>query len=373
LDEDVVRTGEWMVDAGQDGASEALNPPPASIDLAWNALASRDVSSVVMLGEAARLFVLAAALLLLGCAASNGPAEGSPPPPAAELRLRMPDGSERPLRHWTPDRPPRAVILALHGFNDHSLAFDQLGAVLAEAGLLTYAYDQRGFGAAPGRGWWPGTDALLSDLASAVSGLRREHPQLRLHCVGESMGAALLIVALEWRAVSCDSVVLAAPAIAGLQVMPSFIGALLRTADRLAPGLTLPLPAGVRPDASADPAVLEDLATDPLVIKTPRVDAVAGLAELMTEAMEALPRIEGEILWLYGLRDEIVPPEVMAGALERLPERSRARVALYPEGSHLLMRGEGAATAAADLVAWITDPAAPLPSGADRLEVMLRP
>ena len=53
--------------------------------------------------------------------------------------------------------PVRAVILALHGFNDYSNAFEGPGEVWAGHGIATYAYDQRGFGAAPERGLWPGT------------------------------------------------------------------------------------------------------------------------------------------------------------------------------------------------------------------------
>src|SRR5262249_47536372 len=45
----------------------------------------------------------------------------------------------------------RAVILALHGFNDYSHAFAMPGPLWAEQGIATYAYDQRGFGGTPMR------------------------------------------------------------------------------------------------------------------------------------------------------------------------------------------------------------------------------
>ena len=43
------------------------------------------------------------------------------------------DGTRLPLRSWLPDGPPKAVILALHGFNDYSNAFDDAGRGLGEA------------------------------------------------------------------------------------------------------------------------------------------------------------------------------------------------------------------------------------------------
>ena len=44
----------------------------------------------------------------------------------------------------------KAVILALHGFNDYSNAFAMPARLWAERGIASYAYDQRGFGGAPG-------------------------------------------------------------------------------------------------------------------------------------------------------------------------------------------------------------------------------
>ena len=61
----------------------------------------------------------------------------------------------------SPAEAPRAVILALHGFNDYSKAFEGPAQYFAKAGIITYAYDQRSFGDTPNRGIWPGTDALV--------------------------------------------------------------------------------------------------------------------------------------------------------------------------------------------------------------------
>jgi acylglycerol lipase len=45
------------------------------------------------------------------------------------------------------------VIVALHGMNDYSNAFDAAGARIGPGeGITTYAYDQRGFGRAPQTG-----------------------------------------------------------------------------------------------------------------------------------------------------------------------------------------------------------------------------
>ena len=84
------------------------------------------------------------------------------------------DGQVLPLRKWLPHGEVKAVILALHGFNDYSNAFEAAGKAWAERGIATYAYDQRGFGAAPERGLWPGRAVLAADAATAARILRAQ-------------------------------------------------------------------------------------------------------------------------------------------------------------------------------------------------------
>jgi hypothetical protein len=42
-------------------------------------------------------------------------------------------------------------------------------------------------------------------------------------------------------------------------------------------------------------------------------------------------------------------------------------VAFYPEGHHMLLRDLGGAAVAGDILAWMGNRAAPLPSGADEV------
>ena len=62
------------------------------------------------------------------------------------------DGLHLPLRRWDAAHP-KAIIVALHGMSDYSEAFDMPAPIWAAAGVTTFAYDQRGFGAAPKPRW----------------------------------------------------------------------------------------------------------------------------------------------------------------------------------------------------------------------------
>src|SRR5262245_46052237 len=110
----------------------------------------------------ARAAVVAGLLLLSACAEPRVAAMG-PPTVAPQLqddRLVMADGAVLPLKRWLPEGEPRAVIVGVHGFNDYSNAFAIPAAVWAKDGIATYAFDQRGFGAAPDHGKWPGVPTM---------------------------------------------------------------------------------------------------------------------------------------------------------------------------------------------------------------------
>ena len=276
------------------------------------------------------------------------------------------DGARLPFRAWMPAGAPRAVVLALHGFNDSRDAWDIPGPAFAAAGIAVYAPDQRGFGAAPGRGFWPGTDTLVEDAAEMAALLRRRHPNARLVLMGESMGGAVLMC-LATRASAPDDVsyVLIAPAVWGRARMNPFLRSGLWLAANLVPGLEVSRPPPpVRILASDNPQALRALAENPLTMRATRFDTLRGLVDLMDTALAAAPYFAAPALVQYGGHDQLIPPEATRATWAALPQG--ARLAFYPNGYHLLMRDLGRAAPIDDTLAWIDASAAPLPSGADR-------
>ena len=71
------------------------------------------------------------------------------------------------------------------------------------------------------------------------------------------------------------------------------------------------------------------------------------------------------VLALIGAQDMIVPARASRHALRPLSEATRPRIAVYPQGFHLLLSDRNREEVARDILAFIAAPAAPLPSGAD--------
>jgi alpha-beta hydrolase superfamily lysophospholipase len=136
-------------------------------------------------------------------------------PALLDTQIMLADGAALPVRRWLPDDAPRAVIVALHGFNDYSRAFEQPATYWASRGIATYAFDQRGFGNAPNRGIWAGHDTMVADAAAAIGLIRTRHPGRPVFVAGESMGGAIAMIAASQGMLKADGLILVAPALRG--------------------------------------------------------------------------------------------------------------------------------------------------------------
>jgi len=277
----------------------------------------------------------------------------------------MPDGTALPYRDWLPAGRPDAVVLALHGMNDSRDAWEYPAPDFAAAGVAVFAPDLRGFGATTSRGLWPGTDGFTADIRVMVRLLRARYPHTRLILMAESMGAAaLMVLATEPDPPPVDGYVLIAPAVWGRAEMNILMRAALWIADHTLPGLTLSGRGIVKVTASDNRQALVRLSNDPLTIHETRVDAIKGLVDLMDRALASASRFRAPALFLYGGHDELVPARATAATWRALPAGPVR--AFYPDGYHLLLRDKDRAAPIGDILAWIHDPQAPLPSGAEQ-------
>jgi alpha-beta hydrolase superfamily lysophospholipase len=314
----------------------------------------------------ATLATMLLALSLGGCAPpqrATSPTSTWSPTILDHRHVRMGDGYRLPLRVWSSRGEPKIVVLGLHGFNDHAQAFDPLGTDLAAVGIRLYAVDQRGFGASAKAGHWHGVDRMVEDLRRLIDLLRTRHPDARLYVAGESMGGAVALAALAEQRPPMEGLILIAPAVWSRTTMPWYQRVALEGAMRIAPGLKL-TGDGIRIRPSDNIQMLRAMSRDPLVIKATRVDALSGITELMDRAQEAAPRLRTPTLLLYGEHDEVIPRKAFCRFLTRLPDGdSGPRLVLYARGWHMLPRDLQGRRVRADIVAWLRDPGAPLPSG----------
>ena len=278
------------------------------------------------------------------------------------------DGANLPFRHWLPKTDPHAILIALHGFNDYSRFFQQPGEYLSKHGIACFAYDQRGFGAAPKRGLWAGGEAYSHDLLTLARLIKQRYPNRPIYLLGESMGGAIIITAMRQTDIpGVAGVILVAPALWARSTMPWYQTSLLWTLAHSLPWLTL-TGKGVRVMPSDNIEMLQALGRDPWVIKATRIETIYGLADLMDEAFDSAALLHGSTLMLYGEKDEIIPKKPTYAFLQRFLATSTTEktVAFYQQGYHMLLRDLQAPKAWKDIAAWISNKPEELPSGADK-------
>ena len=274
----------------------------------------------------------------------------------------VPEPGGAPVTAWSPPGRPRAVILALHGFNDYSASFAELGRYAAQRGILVEAYDQPGFGAQPDRGSWPGTEALVAALEEAIQGVHRRYPAVPLFVLGESMGGAVALLALSRHgAPPIAGLILVAPAVWNGPDLPEASLATLRVLATLAPLLRVS-GRNLNLYASDNIEMLRALGRDPLYLRQTRLDGVAGLVALMGEAQVEASKPKVPLLVLLGARDQMVKPQAARRFVATL-DPAGCSVVTYLNGWHLLLRDHQRERVFADLLAWVDGE--PLPSGLD--------
>ena len=307
-------------------------------------------------------------LLLSACSNPKIQTPANTPPSHARLNSEsvvMSDGYVLPLKTWSSTDSPTAVVLAMHGFNDYSNAFDATAHSFADDLIATYAIDQRGFGATEQHGIWAGHTTMQSDLIATANLLCEKHSGLPLFLLGESMGGAVILSAVQQLEQTCiQGVILLAPAVWGWQAMPWWQTVPLRLLAHTVPELTVS-GEGLEIHPSDNVEMLRELGRDPLIIKETRIDAIYGLTDLMEAAMVNSGALRMPALILYGEHDEIIPAIPFCEMLNNLPDRATSlwRLIIYSNGYHMLSRDLQGEVVIQDMVTWIHDQRSWLPSG----------
>ena len=276
-------------------------------------------------------------------------------PELTSTAIVMSDGARLPLYTWPHSGTPRAIVLALHGFNDYGNFIKDAATFWGTQGVKVYSYDQRGFGRASHQGFWPGTKALGQDLTISARLLRDYHPGVPLYVLGHSMGGAVIMAAqTSNNPPVAEGAILVAPAVWGRVAMPFYQRWLLGLAARTLPWLKLS-GKGLGIQASDNIEMLRTLGRDPLVIKETRIDTLWGLVNLMDTALGAAPLFDARALILIGDNDQVINNKSMDLMLSLLPVSAKGRrtIKRYKAGYHMLLRDLKGKRVWQDILDWI--------------------
>ncbi|HVD30272.1 MAG TPA: lysophospholipase [Methylomirabilota bacterium] len=266
--------------------------------------------------------------------------------------VRARDGIELHAYEWPAAGTPRAHLLLVHGIAEHAGRYRHVASQLANAGITTHAFDQRGFGGSGGhRAYVDRWSQYHDDVEDRLAEVRSVADGLPVVLYGHSMGG---LIALGYTLADParplpDLLVLSAPAIdatvpAWKRRLADILGG---TVPRFAIANTFP-----KGGLSSDPAVEAAYLADPVAVH--RTTARLGVSlfreqDRVKSALTSGRPLPVATYVLHGADDPIVPE----WASRSLEGRTNVTRRVYDGLHHETHNEPTGATVIDDTIAWI--------------------
>jgi alpha-beta hydrolase superfamily lysophospholipase len=248
---------------------------------------------------------------------------------------------------------PRARVLVIHGFAEHSGRYLALLDAFAEAGLDTLAFDLRGHGRSEGlRGHLRRFDDYLDDCRAACAALTAGSDEPVL-VFGHSMGGLIATHFASAEPQRCKALALSSPMFArALKVSPLKLFA-AQALGRLFP--TFSMPSGITgAHLTRDPAEIAIHDADPLILTRARAGWFLALEAAMASAPACMERITMPLYLMHGEADPLTSFEASRALFPNAASADKTFVAL-PGMRHETLHEVGRERVLADLTGWLRE------------------
>lgn len=255
---------------------------------------------------------------------------------------------------WTPDATPRAEILLVHGYGEHSGRYEHVAQRLCDAGFAVTSLDHRGHGRTTGveRGTVDNFDLLVDDLASVVTDLSSGTSDgVPLFVYGHSMGGLATVRLAERDDSRFAGVIITGASLQAAASVPRPVLAAANLVGRFAPNLpTIQLDGDA---ISRVPEVRADYDADPLNFRGKVTTGTARqLSVAMDAAMDEAANITAPILIMHGSDDTLADPAGSVRFSSKVGSTDRT-VSIWPGCFHELHNEPEADAVLATVIDWI--------------------
>ncbi|WP_254054383.1 alpha/beta hydrolase [Sphingorhabdus sp. EL138] len=273
----------------------------------------------------------------------------------ASLTLVAPSaaaGASLYCQSWTPETATKAVIILVHGYDEHSGRYGYFADHCTKHGFAVQTLDHWGHGRSDGaNGFVPDFSVYHDGLDSLIKQLPAEQKGLPLILVGHSLGGLIGATYLLKNPSRFTAAVLSGPAIKATEEPSAVMKGLSKLLSKLAPTMgVLALDAN---GVSRDPKVVADYLADPLVSGT---KISARLAAEMMANMELVQshaaKITLPILLLHGGKDSLTAPEGSMFLNENIGSGEKM-LKIYPELFHEIFNEPEKDAVLTDMTDWM--------------------
>jgi alpha-beta hydrolase superfamily lysophospholipase len=263
-------------------------------------------------------------------------------------------GLELYYQSWQPEQEPRAVVVIVHGFGEHSGRYMNVVNALIPAGCAVYAFDLRGHGRSSGQwGHINAWEEYRQDLRIFLELVAQKEPSKPVFLMGHSLGALIVLEYVLHRPPGLSGAIISAAPIEPIADDKGCLIVAAQVVSRVWP--TFPMSLGL--DASAlsrDPEVVRAYQEDPLVHDR-------GTARAGAEALSTIEWVKARaadmslpILLIHGEADQISSSNGSRWLFETIafPDKE---LRIYPGGYHESHNDINYEEVMHDLKKWLDD------------------
>lgn len=272
-----------------------------------------------------------------------------------ELALAQPSkgaGSKLYRQSWLPEGEPKAVIILVHGFDEHSGRYAYFAEHCTARGYAVHALDHWGHGKSDGTNgfvpnftvYYDGVDALIAQLPDA-------HAALPKILVGHSLGGLIAGTYLLKHQSQFASAVLSGPAIKAADEPSAFLRFISGLLSKILPKMgVIALDSN---GVSRDPKVVADYEADPLVSGT-KISARLGheMMKQMDHIQSEASKITLPMLMLHGKADRLTAAEGSQFLHDNIGSAEK-KLHIYPELFHEIFNEPEKDQVLTDMTDWI--------------------
>ena len=267
------------------------------------------------------------------------------------------------IKSWKSTSEEKAIIIAVHGYNDYSNSFKIPATHLSKFGISTYTFDLRGFGGNKDKGDWYPLEIHTQDLNYILEKIKERREGVKVFIMGESMGGAIVLSTIQRYNIRVDGVILIAPAIWNFSERNKIKSFFLKTLSRIFPNYKLRGSSYVSVKPSNNKDLLLELSKDEYFIHEPTLRSMNGIVELMNnsynDARNYLKSPNNKTLIVIPAIDEIVPRKPLLELLNLNEIKKniggKLTLALYEDNYHMILRDMNGNDITREIKEWLFD------------------
>ncbi|MCD6426319.1 MAG: lysophospholipase [Anaerolineales bacterium] len=255
-------------------------------------------------------------------------------------------------QYWLPESPPRAILLIVHGLNEHCGRYQHLAEYFTGAGFGVYGFDLIGHGKSDGtRSFVQNFATFTNPILTILDLITKQHPDLPIYLVGHSLGGLIGAKFLIDHQDKISGAILSGSLVSVPEYVSDLTIKIGTIISKIIPKFRL---IGIdKSGLSRDPQVVANYINDPLVYNgksTARISSVIN--DGISYVKEKGSTISRPILILHGGQDRICDPS-WSTYLHNLVSSQQNQLIIYDELFHEIYNEPEQETVFKDVLNWL--------------------